>query len=222
VQQVVIPALRMVSQLLSGDLRGALSSFGDLAVGILKTVVREFVLLPGQIMYALGDLGVTLWNAGTRLIGGLINGIRAKLGELRSYLSDITDMLPDWKGPADVDATILTPSGELLIQGLMGGVARQIPNLRAQLRGLTSEIGATPMSLGGAGLAPVGAGVLPPTQVGAGGGTATLTAAPVNVTLNVTIAAASLATQAEQQRVANLLAGEMATAIRNYDRARGR
>ncbi|MBT2449484.1 hypothetical protein J7F03_20805 [Streptomyces sp. ISL-43] len=108
--------------------------------------IRE---IPGQAASALGDLGSVLWNAGARLIGGLIDGIRSKIGSIRSTLGGITNMLPDWKGPAAVDARILRPAGRLLMQGFQQGINDQTPALQQQLGGLT---GALPgMALGGAG-----------------------------------------------------------------------
>lgn len=117
--------------------------------------IRE---IPGQAARALGDLGSVLWNAGARLIGGLIDGIRSKIGSIRSTLSGITNMLPDWKGPAEVDARILTPAGRSLIEGFQRGIASQTPALQQQLGGLTGALpGMTLGSTGGG----MGAGAAP-------------------------------------------------------------
>lgn len=105
--------------------------------------------VPGMAMRALGDLGSLLWNAGARLLQGLIDGIASKVASLRSKLGGITDMIPDWKGPAERDANLLRPNGRLIMQSLQRGIADQVPNLQAQLGGLT---GALPgMALVGAG-----------------------------------------------------------------------
>ncbi|WP_266783128.1 hypothetical protein [Streptomyces sp. NBC_01565] len=117
--------------------------------------IRE---IPGQARAALGDLGGVLWNAGARLISGLIDGIKSRIGSLRGTLSGITSSLPDWKGPAEVDAKILTPAGASLIEGFQRGITAATPGLEAQLGGLT---GALPgMTLGpGAGGTAAGAGM---------------------------------------------------------------
>lgn len=114
--------------------------------------------IPGQAAAAVGNLGGVLWNAGARLIGGLIDGIKSKIGSLKSTLGGITNSLPDWKGPAEVDARILRPAGRLLMQGFQRGITDQAPSLQAQLGGLT---GALPgMTLGAAG-GGMGAGAAP-------------------------------------------------------------
>lgn len=107
--------------------------------------------LPGMAANALGDLGGVLWNAGARLIQGFIDGIRTQFGRVRSVLSSLTSMLPDWKGPAALDARILTPAGRSLIEGFRRGITSATPGLQQQLGGLT---GALPgMALGSTGAA---------------------------------------------------------------------
>ena len=96
--------------------------------------------LPGRLMSAIGNLNRLLVGAGRALIQGLINGITGMVGALKSKLSGITNMLPDWKGPMRVDMRILAPSGAALMSGFMDGIAAQTPALRSQLQGITGAI----------------------------------------------------------------------------------
>lgn len=96
--------------------------------------------LPGRITSALGNLGSLLLGAGRRLIQGLINGITGMIGNIKSTLGRITSMLPDWKGPARVDARILTPAGASLMEGFQSGISSQVPALRRQLQGITGDL----------------------------------------------------------------------------------
>lgn len=206
VQSVVVPALRAVAALLSGDFAGAWAAAKAMVAGAVAYFVRLLVELPGKagaalaglagVLWgriveagnqmisgardrinvlighirsvrdlardALGSLGSVLWSAGASLIGGLIDGVRSKIASLKSTLSGITSSLPDWKGPAPVDARILRPAGRLLMQGFQRGIADETPSLQAQLGGLTGSLpGMTlgPMGSGGMGY---GAG---PTRV---------------------------------------------------------
>lgn len=112
--------------------------------------------LPGRARRALGGLGGTLYSAGQGLIRGFISGINSMLGSLRATLGGVTAMLPDWKGPAERDATILTPAGRSVIQGFQDGIAAQVPSLQRQLQGLTGSMPGMamgPMGLGGVGAA---------------------------------------------------------------------
>lgn len=96
--------------------------------------------LPADIRGALGDAQSILYNAGSQIIQGLINGISSKIYALQQKLSSITSMIPDWKGPEAVDKTLLTPAGEQVMGGFMRGIASQVPALRAQLGGITGDI----------------------------------------------------------------------------------
>lgn len=96
--------------------------------------------LPGRIVGAVGDLGSILYNAGRSVISGLLRGITSMLGSLRSKLGSVTSMIPDLKGPMDVDMRLLTPSGEAIMTGFMDGIDNQVPALRKQLAGVTGSI----------------------------------------------------------------------------------
>lgn len=119
--------------------------------------VRRIRELPGRAAAALGGLGGRLYSAGASLVQGFINGINAKIGEVRATLNNLTSMLPDWKGPAERDARILTPAGRSVIQGFQAGIAAQVPSLQRQLQGITGSMPGMAMGpLSGGGLAGAG------------------------------------------------------------------
>lgn len=101
--------------------------------------------LPGIARAATAALGGALFSAGASLIQGLINGISSKIGQVRAELSKLTSLIPDWKGPMDVDRKLLTPNGEAIMDSLMAGFDSRLPEIRAQLGSLTATI---PQSVG--------------------------------------------------------------------------
>jgi ABC-type multidrug transport system fused ATPase/permease subunit len=118
----------------------AFQALKDAAVKKALTLVSWARGLPGKIMSAIGNLNQLLVGAGRALIQGLIDGIAGMVGSLKSKLSSVTNMLPDWKGPMRVDLRLLAPSGAALMTGFMDGIAAQTPALRDQLQGITSDI----------------------------------------------------------------------------------
>jgi TP901 family phage tail tape measure protein len=69
----------------------------------LTSFVRS---IPGRILSALGDLGHLLWNAGARVISGLVGGIMSQFGAVGSAISSIAGEItahlpfsPAKKGP---------------------------------------------------------------------------------------------------------------------------
>lgn len=132
-----------VTQLAADVIRRA----GEMARGFVSAIVElvndaidRFRALPQLILGALGSVGTLLFNAGADIVQGLINGIVSKIGELTSTLSGITSLIPDLKGPMDVDRVLLTPSGEAIMDGLIKGMRSQIPALRQELTGITGLI----------------------------------------------------------------------------------
>jgi hypothetical protein len=115
----------------------AFQAMRDTAVQKALALVSWARGLPGRLMSAIGNLNRLLVGAGRALIQGLINGITGMVGSLRSKLSSITNMLPDWKGPMRVDLRLLAPSGAALMSGFMDGIAAQTPALHDQLQGIT-------------------------------------------------------------------------------------
>lgn len=103
----------------------------------LLTVMRN---TPNNIVRALGNLGSLLYNAGRSVIQGLINGVRAGIGQLQNLLNSVTNMIPDWKGPMEKDRSLLLPTGEAIMGGLIKGVRNRIGALANTLRGATSGI----------------------------------------------------------------------------------
>lgn len=129
-------------------------------------VVNWFRQLPGKVGAQMASMkrtvvnagagaGRWLWGAGKAIIGGLVDGIKEGLGPLRSTLGSVTNMIPDWKGPAERDAKLLEPNGRLILRGLRQGISKEVPALQRQLGGIT---GAVPAMAAPALAAPAGGG----------------------------------------------------------------
>lgn len=217
--QIVVPALRMLTQFLSGDYRGAVNSARDVLIGFKDIVVREFVQIPTQIMEVFDDLGYSLYRAGQSVLGSFIDGIRSKMGALGSFLGGIGDFIQQHKGPPAYDAVMLTPAGQLLMDGLMGGIASRVPDLRTQLQGITGEIAGMPLGMGAPGVA---------GTVSAPGSAGAVTATPAAVSGGITIqnltisGSFDMSSAAERRAAANAMVGEIKDALRDYDRGRSR
>ncbi len=138
------------------EIGNALSGFTGAIDGGFDTTVRYFSGLPGRLLAALGNIGELLVGAGRDLLGGLLRGIDHGIEKVKGKLRAVTDLLPDWKGPPAKDRRILAPNGRLVIRGFQAGITDQLPSLRAQLAGVTSDIPA--MVGGGAAMAPTSSG----------------------------------------------------------------
>lgn len=98
------------------------SSLLEVIGSALGGIVEFFGGLGGQILDALGDFGSLLWDAGASIIDGLIGGIESGINALASTLQGVTNLIPSWKGPAEVDRRLLYGNGRLIMQGLNEGL----------------------------------------------------------------------------------------------------
>lgn len=119
---------------------GAWSTVKTTVSNGVNSVVNFISSLPSRIMGIFSNAGSWLWNAGQSIIDGLIGGIESAVGWLQDSLSWVTSLIPDWKGPADVDAKLLVGNGELIMSGLTAGIENGLGGLRATLGGVTNTV----------------------------------------------------------------------------------
>lgn len=80
--------------------------------------VKEwFSGLPGKIVKAIGNVRNLLLNKAKDIINGFIRGIKDKFGEVKSTLGKLTDALPDWKGPDQVDRVLFRQPAYTIMEG---------------------------------------------------------------------------------------------------------
>ncbi|MER6103624.1 hypothetical protein ABT115_15200 [Streptomyces sp. NPDC001832] len=96
--------------------------------------------LPGRIRGAIPSAGSILTGIGRSIVQGLVDGIRSAIPSVQSVLSGLTNMIPNWKGPARKDATLLTPAGKSIIKGLVAGIDASTASLKSKLNSITTTI----------------------------------------------------------------------------------
>lgn len=124
--------------------------------GVAK-LIRFFLSIPGKLLKAIGNPEKILYDAGVKIIQGLINGITSKISELGSKLKELGSFIKDHKGPPSADKVMLRPAGRLIIGGLIDGLDDGLPDLERQLRTVTHQIQGTAPALA-ASVAASGAG----------------------------------------------------------------
>ncbi|MDX5565644.1 hypothetical protein PYK79_23170 [Streptomyces sp. ID05-04B] len=155
-----------------GMVAGYFGRMKDGAVQKAVALVNWVRGLPGRARSALGGIGTTLWNAGASLIQGFINGIMAKIGQVKNAASSVVSAARDFfpfspakEGPFS-GTGYTSYSGAALVDGFRSGIVDQIPALQSVLNGLP---GVAPQSIQPA---PLTAGMAASLGSGAGGGVA--------------------------------------------------
>lgn len=104
----------------------AINAFQRLKDGVSEKIngVLGFVRsLPSKIKSALGNLGSLLWNAGSSVIRGLLNGMKSAIGGVYSWVRGIAGRIASLKGPIPYDLKVLIPNGKALMGGLQKGLS---------------------------------------------------------------------------------------------------
>lgn len=117
--------------------------FGEMrqrAIEKIADLVNDVRAIPGKILSALGDLGSLLWDAGARVIGGFISGLKSRVAEIGAILGGITSSIPMLKGPPVVDSKLLTENGILIMNSLVAGFKQGEAGVRDHLTKLTQDI----------------------------------------------------------------------------------
>jgi hypothetical protein len=117
-----------------------------------------------------------LFATGEKIIDSLISGLESKFPTVEGVLHRLTSLLPSWKGPAPVDAVLLTPAGITIMKSLAAGLdkgysivkgtlQKVAPKIASQLASDIRQLNAR-IAAGGPGLPP-GAGIVAQFAAGA-------------------------------------------------------
>ena len=143
VQGLISGAISALWSWVKSTFTNGINAASSAVVSGVDKVVGFFQNLPGQIKSALGNLGSLLINAGKQIIQGLLNGIESMIGAVKDKLSDLTSLIPDWKGPEAVDRMLLHEAGQLVIEGFIKGLESRYDAVRKSLADLTRDVEGT-------------------------------------------------------------------------------
>jgi phage-related protein len=101
IREKIVEAITVALDFLSslpGKIAGYFQSVRDQAVTKIDSFIETVRGIPGRVLTAIGDLGRLLYNAGQKVITGLIDGIGSRITQLRESISkavqEIRDHLP--------------------------------------------------------------------------------------------------------------------------------
>lgn len=120
---------------------------------IIQNVVGKAISIvlgiKSRVLGFFRNAGTWLLDTGRKIIGGLIDGIRAMFGKVRDALGNLTSKLTSWKGPPSKDRKLLSRSGELIIEGFVSGIKRRHDMVRRAMSDVTKIVaGSAPSSAG--------------------------------------------------------------------------
>jgi tape measure domain-containing protein len=134
---VVVATISIIARLIGflsrlvGAVVSAGRSFTSSISTAIKTVIRFFQQLPGQIVKSLGNIGRLLFDSGKKLIGGLVDGIKSAAGAVKDAVGGVLqgarDLLP-FSDAKEGPFSDLTKSGEAIFKTIQQGANKGARN----------------------------------------------------------------------------------------------
>ena len=112
---------------------------------LVAEVVGFFESLPGRILEALGNMRNLLPGAGTDVIDGFWDGLKARWEDVKRWFRSITNQIPDFKGPPEKDRTLLLDAGRLVMGGFETGLRDKFADVEKFLSGVGPSLDIGPV-----------------------------------------------------------------------------
>ena len=125
---------------IAGFIGGLFQKAKTLAGNALTGLVNFIKGIPGKVKAVFSSAGSWLLSAGKDIIQGLLDGIGDMIGSVKSKLSELTGLIPDWKGPPKKDKKLLRKAGRDIIGGLVKAFGDSFGDVKKKLKELTTFI----------------------------------------------------------------------------------
>lgn len=126
------------------DMAGKATEMGQ---GFLDAVTEKFgdVLdwagnIGSSIIDALGDMGSLLFDQGSAIIEGFLNGLKSMWDSVTGWVSGIGEWIAENKGPIDYDRVLLIPHGKAIMAGLQEGMQTGFTGVQDDVLGMADEL----------------------------------------------------------------------------------
>ena len=123
-----------------GRITGFFAAAGQGVQNVWNGVVGWFMGIPNAICGVFAGAGSWLWNAGASIINGLLNGLKAAFGKVKSFVSGIGDWIVKHKGPLSYDKVMLKPAGQAIMQGFDKSLRQGWKDVQKTVNGMNAQI----------------------------------------------------------------------------------
>lgn len=123
-----------------GRITGFFSNAANGVENAWNNVVSWFGGIPNAICGVFAGAGRWLRNAGASIINGLLNGLKAAFGRVKSFVSGIGDWIVRHKGPLSYDKVMLKPAGLAIMQGFDKSLKEGWKDVQRTVNGMNAQI----------------------------------------------------------------------------------
>lgn len=119
----------------------------EMGQGFLNSVTEKFgdVLdwaggIGSSIVGALGDMGSLLFDQGSAIISGFLDGLKSMWDSVTGWVSGIGEWIAENKGPLDYDRVLLVPHGKAIMAGLAEGMETGFSDVQDDVLGMADTL----------------------------------------------------------------------------------
>ena len=133
VMNIIQNVISVVTAAISGDWEGVWTGVSNLLQSIWDgmgnivsagiDMISDFIsTVPDKVLSFFENAGTLLWDAGSQIIGGLLDGLKAAVGGVWDFVSGIGETIASLKGPKEYDMKLLIPNGGWIMDSLTVGL----------------------------------------------------------------------------------------------------
>jgi len=128
---------------LTGIVSGIFEKVKDAIMKPIQSALDFIGGIKDKIVGFFKGAGTWLYDIGKTIIQGFLDGLKAMWDNITGFFTNLTNMIPDKKGPPEKDKVLLTKNGQLIMQSLYNGLASEMGNVEELLNGMNATIPAT-------------------------------------------------------------------------------
>lgn len=137
---VIRGVINVVTVIINVNWSQAWNGFIQAVHGAVQGVLGFLGGIGSAIMGVFAGAGAWLWNAGASIINGLLNGLKAAFGRVKSFVSGIGDWIVRHKGPLSYDKVMLKPAGLAIMQGFDKSLRQGWKDVQKTVNGMNAQI----------------------------------------------------------------------------------
>lgn len=137
---VIQGVINVVTVILNVNWSQAWNGFMQAVHGAVQSVLGFLGGIGSAIMGVFAGAGAWLRNAGASIINGLLNGLKAAFGRVKSFVSGIGDWIVRHKGPLSYDKVMLKPAGLAIMQGFDKSLRQGWKDVQKTVNGMNAQI----------------------------------------------------------------------------------
>lgn len=137
INDVIVPALNAIAALLRGDFSAAWGHIKEMVSGIVRTLVRNFIEMPGKLWDATADLRAKLWGRMQEAGASMVEAARKKIASVVSWMKGLPGRIVSAVGDL---GSLLYDKGADIARGLLRGIKSMGRWIASQLKSWAASV----------------------------------------------------------------------------------